>query len=442
MHFPQTIKSLCLLMAATGFLLFMTIIPALAAEYETSTSCLICHTKIFEQHAQSMHERSFTNPVFRAQYFNELLPETEKDPELLKEAQTCIACHSPITYIKLGRHVTLVEQVNPRMSGVTCDFCHTIKGYTGEAPGNGNYISEPGPIKLGPFNIDTNWHRAYSQLQTKSEFCAICHNAVNRYGFEFKATFTEWKNSAYAKEGIQCQDCHMNVQGFLNGGRPVYESGKAAEMKLSTTPEREKIYTHQFPGAHSKTEVMGALTLAIETVQSAVSAGDEITIHVTVDNSRTGHKMPSGNIELRLLWLDIRAYTGDKAIQVAADSHSVYDVAGNGPLDNEMISSDIPDGNRIYRAVFTDKSGKQTLASYDATKIVFDNRLNAAEVRKETYRFRIPEGAQQTVTLVATLRYLPHSSSFAKRLGISRPEPVEIASAKKELLLISGDKRK
>jgi hypothetical protein len=37
-----------------------------------------------------------------------------------------------------------------------------------------------------------------------------------------------------------------------------------------------------------------------------------------------------------------------------------------------------------YSTEYVDKTGKQTLSSYDAVNITFDNRLKAAEIRKET----------------------------------------------------------
>ena len=197
------------------------------------------------------------------------------------------------------------EQVDPTMSGVTCDFCHTISGYAGNIPQNGNSISEPSERKFGPFRRETNWHHVYAELQTKSAVCAVCHNAVNHHGLEIKSTFTEWKNSRYAREGIQCQDCHMTVYGFQTGGKPTYDSGQAAHMIPGSAPVRAKLYTHRFPGAHSRTQVMGAITLAIEPGSSSVPPGDELAVRVHIDHERTGHKMPSGSADLRQLWLSL-----------------------------------------------------------------------------------------------------------------------------------------
>ena len=439
-------RSLTIMVGLTALILFIAPLSGESdqAEYNTasksiksshywpSSACQNCHLHIYEQQSQSMHAKSFTNPVFQAQYFKELLPLAKTDSVLSKEAENCISCHAPAFYMTNKRPASSQDQIDPDMSGVTCDFCHTISGFIGDNPGEGNYISAPSERKLGPFKFTSDWHHVYSELQTKSEFCGICHNAVNHHGLEIKSTFTEWKNSSYAKEGIQCQDCHMNVKGFLTAGKAVFESGKAADVSLAHPKERAKIYTHRFPGARTSTQVIGALKVEISIIDLAVSAGSDMTIQVSVDNVRTGHKMPSGSADLRLLYLDLNADVGGHTIHIPADSRpdsGGYDVTGGGAFDEDILGSDILKGKRIYRSIFVDKSGKQTFSSYNAVKIIFDNRLNAAEIRKETYHFKIPEDAKGSLSLTANLYYLPYPSLFAKQQGLPEPKKVEIASA-------------
>jgi hypothetical protein len=406
--------------------------------YWPSTLCRGCHDRIFDQHAESMHAKSFTNPVFQAQYFDDILLQTAGEPALQMEADLCIACHSPITYTTQKGGVALEEDVVPLMSGVTCDFCHTVPGFKGEKPGNANYVAEPGERKLGPFMHESGWHHVYSEFITTSEFCAVCHNYVNHLGLEIRSTYSEWKTSRYADEGIHCQDCHMNVDGFLTAGRPKYESGEAATMTLGNAPYRETLYTHRFPGAHSRSQVVGALTLEVEVDEASVSPGNEMSIEVAVDNSRTGHKMPSGSPELRLLWLEVRIHYGRRILSLPAtpDKESEgCDVSRHRLCEGDVLKDEIPAGSRVYRAIFTDGSGKRTLSSYRAAKTKFDNRLNAGEIRKETYRFEIPKDAEGSLSLIAKLNYLSYPRSFAESLGVPPVEPVEIAAAVKEIVI-------
>jgi len=402
-------------------------------DFWPTSTCRGCHDQIVAQYLESSHEMSFTNPVFQAQYRQDLLPRAAENSDLYEEARECISCHEPILYATKGPGVISLEEINPEMNGVTCDVCHTITGYSAPGPQNGNYIIAPSETKFGPLQSQDDWHHAYSELQTKSEICAVCHEAVNHHGFKIKTTFTEWLESDFARRGIQCQDCHMNVDGFLNAGKPRFASGKAARMTLGDAPERERLFTHKFPGAHSRTQIEGAITLAIEA--KPAESDRTITIIITVDNTRTGHNMPSGSADLRLLWLEVSARTEDRLLILPAeaaafdvpDELSLYSVAGRGVFDTRLLGPEIPAGSRVYRAIFADGSGRATLDSYDAVGKIFDNRLKAAEERMEFYRLRIPEEVKGDLLIQATLKYLPYSSTFTDRFGLPRPDAAIVA---------------
>lgn len=227
----------------------------------------------------------------------------------------------------------------------------------------------------------------------------------------------------------------MNVDGFLTAGKPRFASGKAADMTLGSAPQRERLYTHQFPGAHSRTQIEGAIGLAIEATPPKDAQSRTLALDVIVDNSRTGHSMPSGSADLRLLWLEVSVRIGDElagkpaviAEPEAPDESSAYSLAGRGRFDSILLGPEVPKGSRIYRAVFTDGTGQATLDSYNAVAKLFDNRLKAAEKRKESYQFIIPEGAKGDITINATLKYLPYSSTFTGRFGLPSPEAVIVA---------------
>jgi len=233
----------------------------------------------------------------------------------------------------------------------------------------------------------------------------------------------------------------MNVDGFLTAGLPRFAFGKAAAMTLGSSPQRERLYTHQFPGAHSKTQIEGAIGLGIEATSPDDSQNHTLELVVTVDNSRTGHSMPSGSADLRLLWVEVTVRIGNEAVGQPAvilepeplDESSAYSIAGRGRFDSILLGPEIPKGSRVYRAIFIDGAGKATLDSYNAVAKLFDNRLKAAEKRKESYQFRIPEGAKGDITIKAILKYLPYSSTFTNRFGLPLPEAVTVAQGELRL---------
>jgi hypothetical protein len=415
-------------------------IPTAVTQYQATSTCATCHEKIVAQHNESMHAKSFSNPVFQAQYFKEIVPSLSGNETLATEAGKCIACHDPISFITNKGPIKSINQSNPELSGVICDLCHRITGFKGERPEGGNFISSPGQKKLGPFEHATNWHHVYHILQTKSQICAICHNDVNHNGLEIKSTYTEWKNSSYARRKIQCQDCHMNLKGSLTNGKPIFDSGKAATMSFAFQSgyERSTLYTHRFPGAHSRTQVKDAIEIKMNMGQESAAPGEEISIMLEVSNKKVGHSLPSGSADLRMLWLELSALINGEKVPIAASPttpDSSFDVAGKNAFDQDILGKDIPDGSRLYRAIFVNGNDKQTLSSYNATKIIFDNRLQAEERRQERFTFKLPQELNGPVLLTAKINYLRYPSAFANSLQIEKAEPVTLTTVKKELPL-------
>jgi hypothetical protein len=421
--------------AATEKVPSVALLPRLA--YSSCASCGNCHVKGYEEHRQSMHSRSFSNPVFLAQYRGDVLPTAYSSADAFSQARSCTACHAPVAH-KLARARVVEPDPSTRdVSGVTCDFCHTISSYHGEQPGNGNYHSEPGDTKFGPFQTRTDWHHEYSALQTRSEFCAICHSVRNQHGLDVKSTYAEWQSSRHAREGIQCQDCHMSVNGFLTEGRAVHGSGLAAVMTLGSAPVRDTLYTHRFQGARTHSQIEGAIQMAFQLPAEPIQSGGEFNITLLVDNSRTGHKMPSGSVELRYLWLDVAAECGGTRIHLSPSTppeRDGYAITGvHEETDRDILGGAVPPGHRIYRTLLADRRGKPTLAFYEARGIIFDNRLNASEVRSENYRLKVPATSARSMVLCAHLYYVAYPDSFAQRLALAKAVPVEIASARTEV---------
>jgi hypothetical protein len=407
-------------------------------DYALSTTCQNCHGNIYDQYAKSMHALAYGDLAFQAQYFDELLPQAAGDEKLQAEADRCLVCHAPVVSLKKGGRIVTREQVADIQKGVNCDFCHTIRGFKGEKPGGGNFDSTPGDEKFGPFRHTSKWHHVYSEFQTKSEFCGICHNDVNHHGLEIKSTYSEWKESNFARKKIECQECHMSAVGFLVHGESAYVSGKAADMNVGEAAWRNRLYSHWFPGAHSKSQIGNAMifSLNLKLDRPEASHGEQVHITIDIGNEKVGHSMPSGSADLRMMWVELTARIDDRVVRIPVVSEAretSFDVAGSNEFDQETFQRDVPAGSRIYRSVFIDQSGRPTLASYQAVKIVFDNRLKAEEVRKEHYKFTIPDDARGSLYFTAMVKYVRYPSGFAARLNIDKIDPVIISAVTKEL---------
>lgn len=410
--------------------------------YEPSTNCRVCHPDQYQQYEESMHAKAFSNPLFNAQYFNDVVPRARRDPMLAAEARRCIACHAPAVFMNYTGLVTTPEQAYRYETGVTCDFCHTLGGYAG----NGDYLQVASGRKQGPYQItgSASHHSEYSGFMQLAEYCGRCHNATNHVGLEVKSTFDEWRESGYGMSGgITCQECHMSKDGFLHNGTAEFASGAAASINIGFVARKQKehdrLYSHSFPGAHSKSQQRAALLLDFRFGARTLDAGGLIPFVVLVDNRRTGHKMPSGSSDLRFMWLVVTATALDGTVipffPHASTADADYSIAGASPDDAAILGDDVPAGSRLYRAVLVNAAGRQSLFQYDAVKMAFDNRLAAKEIRRESYYLMPPPAFSGEVTLEASLYYKSAPGSFTKRMQVPDFTPVLVTTKKKQITI-------
>ena len=97
--------------------------------------------------------------------------------------------------------------------------------------------------------------------------------------------------------------------------------------------------------------------------------------------------------------------------------------------------SAVPGGRRIYRAIFADKHGRRASSFIDANRIIFDNRLDAGEVRLEKYYVKVPPDFSGKILVSIAINYLAAPTSFTKRLGIPDYKNVKINSIQKEFVV-------
>lgn len=401
-------------------------------KFTPSTTCRECHQHIYEEYEVSMHNRSFSNPLFQAQLAREILPASAPSGTAIEEAKGCIFCHAPV--LSMTEDLPGAGNLKPQEDGISCDFCHTLIGIDNKK----EYLSDPLGKKMGPLRSET-WHSKYSAFIGTSEFCAICHNAYNRNSVEIKSTFSEWRGGKFAANGTQCQDCHMSLNGFQDtSGKSHFATGKVATIGGISKEGKEdtKLYSHRFPGAYSKTQMAAALKVRLGG-DDRYQPGEPYSFVVFVDNSKTGHKMPTGSTDLRLLWLEVTLRTdkGSFTIPAQRKDRTTYDVAGISPFDARFLAKDVPKGSRIYRTIFGDKNQQPIESAFDAFSILFDNRLKESERRIEQFSVNLDRWKGQTVQIEARLMYRMYPSVLASRLGVPPATPTVMATAEKAILL-------
>jgi len=251
-------------------------------------------------------------------------------------------------------------------------------------------VSEPGSKKTGPY-VDSHSPAHDTEKKAffgKSEFCAGCHQLVGQDGVVIIGTYQEWRDSSYAAEGVQCQDCHMPI-----------EPDKSIVSGALKTSQR-KVNLHDLAGGHSIEQIRSAIKVEIK---EAIQDGDSLFLKVHVTNVNSGHKIPTGTPSRRLV---LRVSVRDRSGRLNLESEKIFEkVLMNN--EKEILAKD-------HKIIL------------EASRVYYDNRIGPKEVREVPFSFTIPRelirGWKEKLTIeaVAMYQYLPQVVS-------RRPMVIEIA---------------
>lgn len=235
MRWPSGRKWPCMILAIQGLIIAASSSAgAGTSPYGSAKTCGACHEDIYRMWSRSLHAMSLSDPIFEAAYL-QVLRATDG-----KARQTCLRCHAPTT--RATRDFALENPVS--QEGVTCDFCHTITAVNMKHPTE-PYTMVPGKAKAGPFrDVTSPGHQTFrSRVHETSELCGACHQYVAPNGTALLSTYSEWKLSVYAMNGVQCQDCHM----------PTVK--EATTVKAGVRVSADRVNKHDLQGGHSEEQL-------------------------------------------------------------------------------------------------------------------------------------------------------------------------------------------
>lgn len=321
----------------------------------SSESCKECHAEIYGHWKNAMHSMSIEDPIFQASYLQSYLI-TQGEAKY-----NCLRCHAPVALI--NNDYDLKNKIT--QEGVTCDFCHSVKKVNLNNKEN-PFELDLSDTKRGPLsNVTSPAHETEpSPLFKSSELCAGCHEYTNDNGVTVLGTYSEWKASAYAADGTQCQNCHM----------PVIEGNVVKpEIKPST---QKRINLHAISASHSTKQLRKALKVEIAEINKQENF---IEVVVAVTNSGSGHSVPTGIPARKLiLWVELRT-------------------------SNEYFSQ-----KRAYQRILQDEHGNEINKVFEvfmnAAKVQSDTRIKPKETRTENFVFAMPKN--EKITLTARIEYL------------------------------------
>jgi hypothetical protein len=207
-------------------------------------ACGTCHPAQLADWRTSLHARAL-GPGVKGQLV-EMLVNTPDD------AQGCYTCHAPLAEQRPNH-----PAFDPALEGhgLVCASCHVRAHERFGPPRRDGSVESLAPRETLPHHGVTR-----TPAFLASEFCRGCHQfepdglAIN--GKLLENTYEEWKASRFAREGVQCQDCHM--------------------------PDRR----HLWRGIHDADMVRSGLDITVR-------RGPARTATLTVRNVRVGHAFPT-----------------------------------------------------------------------------------------------------------------------------------------------------
>jgi len=373
--------------ATSAFAASVPVKPGAAtpSQFVSAQGCR-CHGSLVAEWQASMHSKALEDPLFTTKV-------AEGDKATGNNlGPFCRRCHAPVANMTGEDNSASMSPASAE--GITCTFCHQITSVA-KPVGNVSQLIEANGVYRGQIEDPQSPHEpVYSALHKTSEVCGGCHNVMHPVnGMHLESTYAEWQKSPQAKQGIQCQDCHMSETPPTVGP----STGSAA----SGAATRPNIYHMTFAGAQvalgDPARATALLKSAAKVEVSApeiVAAGTKGKVSVKVTNTGAGHSLPTGLTEVRQMWLEL----------------VVVDDAGKETLL----------GTHVYGTVLKDAKGKHPVQLWDATSIYSDDRIAPMESVTETFKVALPDGVT-AADLRARLLYKSTGDDLAKAAGVENP---------------------
>jgi len=395
-------------------------------DYERPEACQSCHVDIYQQWTQAMMSQAYTHHWDEIEYFDLAVRHAEKVPELKGAVDGCNGCHAPLAYLAGDVPPPRPAENSRANESVSCDLCHTITHFKGDVPFNFSYASKPGRLKYGAKEGMKSPHHdtQYLEVYTQAEFCGNCHNEKNPYGIWVKSTQLEWKEGPYGQEGVPCHRCHMPKA-----------LGRNAKMA-----QEDMVAQHLFNGAHDPGKIAGAIELRMHPLEREVPLDEVVVLKVQLFNGKAGHKVPTGSVEDRIMWLHVTAEDSEgntfhlpvdpkgfegEQYTIASDELAYSDMAVplNDPAFKGVARDGVPVGDRIFRMPYFDPDGVMTIMQWNTESLGVDYRIGPRETKIETFTWPLPDDiALGKVVFTARLNYKKLVKPVADFLGVPEDE--------------------
>lgn len=327
-------------------------------ELQNPQACATCHPDHFAEWSGSMHAYAGVDPVFLA--LNKRM-QRETNGAL---GNFCVQCHAPVAVrAGLTKDGLNLGELDPKLLGVTCYFCHNSEFHGGALNNNPLVLTDDGQMRGGIKNpVPNTAHEARYEgafdytNDSSSIFCGSCHDIVNPQGVNIERTFTEWKRSHFATvERTNCGGCHMPERTGLAAQAPnvlvrkVHDhSMTGVDLAVTPFPQRDA----QRAGVQRILDDALSATLC---VTPDATAG--VHVEVTLRTEKVGHAFPSGAAQDRRAWVELE---GMRAGAVAFSSGQIP--------ERKAVSASADPQISMFRDVHFDATDKETHFFWNTTR--------------------------------------------------------------------------
>lgn len=306
--------------------------------------CKVCHSKTGDINAEpyrtwqgGMMAHASLDPVY-------LAAQAIANQDVPGVGEYCIRCHSPAGWLE-GRSKAADGSLltEDDKHGVSCTICHRLadplsdegkKLVESPAPGYGNammVMTEDNKFVFGPYPDSphvSSHTTAQSAFLASGEICGTCHDVSNplaandiktdapyAYGI-IERTYSEWAMSDYATDEDKrtCQSCHFpKIEG--GGLAARHKSASHRDYLVQHGPTGGSIWVQKavIETSDAKGINTEALELGIEKTKALLKTAAKLEL--TFPEKRkvnlratnlTGHKLPTGYIEGRRMWVNMK----------------------------------------------------------------------------------------------------------------------------------------
>ncbi len=387
-----------------------------SADFASATECKGCHTTHYEEWSTSNHAYAMVDPVFRA------LVAVRQDDFGGEEDRFCTQCHTAIgTRAGECDPGFRFEDLSPRaLEGVTCVACHQVTEVN--RPYNSGHVLDPGAAMGGPLAdpAGNDFHESrHAPFMEESRFCGGCHDVLETSGLNLERPYEEWLESPAAVSGQTCQGCHMPTYAGVAGAGAV---------------AREGLHSHRFGGVALPLlegflpdedteaaidadidELLGSAAGLELAAPSAVGAGTQLDVLVTITNKIDGHYLPTGTTFMRQLWLELTATDSEGRVL-----YRTGDLDGDGDLRDHWSAED-PYGDAdliTLTSSFVDQDGEPVLFPWRASEHL-TRAVPPLYQRTYTLFVPVPDDVAGPIHIDARLRFRSVAPYLLRALGLT-----------------------